>query len=159
MGMIIAIMFFQRAILIIIATLCPVIASLVTLGFIGHLRVDLDSLINTIPPLVMVIAFSDAMHMIFSIRRRLDEGDSKREAIRRAIMTIGPACALTSITTAIAMLSLTISDSALIQTFAASAAMGTIIAFFVVMSVVPAFSYLFIGDEARFREPMSPGSA
>lgn len=152
MGMIIAIMFFQRAILIIIATACPVIASLITLGIIGHLQVDLDSLINTIPPLVMVIAFSDAMHMIFSIRRRLDEGDTKHGAIRHAVLTIGPACALTSITTAIAMLSLTISDSALIQTFAASAAMGTIVAFFVVMSVVPAFSYLLIGDEARFRE-------
>jgi len=152
MGMIIAIMFFQRAILIIIATACPVIASLVTLGIVGHLQIDLDSLINTIPPLVMVIAFSDAMHMIFSIRRRLDEGDTKHVAIRHAVLTIGPACALTSITTAIAMLSLTISDSALIQTFAVAAAMGTFVAFFVVMSVVPAFSYLLIGDEARFRE-------
>jgi len=152
MGMLIAIAIFQRATLIIIATACPVIASVFTLGIVGHLKIDLDSLINTIPPLVMVIAFSDAMHMIFSIRRRLDEGDTKHGAIRHAVLTIGPACALTSITTAIAMLSLTISDSALIQTFAASAAMGTIIAFFVVMSVVPAFSYLFIGSEVRFRE-------
>jgi len=152
MGMLIAILFFQRAVLIIIATLCPIIASVVTLGVIGHLEVDLDSLINTIPPLVMVIAFSDAMHMIFSIRRRLDAGDTKYGAIRHAVLTIGPACALTSITTAIAMLSLTISDSALIQTFAASAAFGTITAFFVVMSVVPALAYLLIGNEERFRQ-------
>jgi len=152
MGMLIAILFFQRATLIMIATACPIIASVVTLGVIGHLKINLDSLINTIPPLVMVIAFSDAMHMIFSIRRRLDEGDTKRSAIRHAVLTIGPACALTSITTAIAMLSLTITDSALIRTFAASAAVGTIAAFFVVMSVVPALSYLFIGDEARFRK-------
>ncbi len=151
MGMIIAILFFQRATLIIIATLCPVIASVATLGLIGHLQVDLDSLINTIPPLVMVIAFSDAMHMIFSIRRRLDDGDTKYGAIRHAVLTIGPACALTSITTAIAMLSLTITDSALIRTFAISAALGTITAFFIVMSVVPALSYLLIGDAARFR--------
>lgn len=152
LGMIIAIVFFQRATLIIIATACPLIASLITLGIIGHLRIDLDSLINTIPPLVMVIAFSDAMHMIFAIRRRLDDGDTKHGAIRHAVLTVGPACALTSITTAIAMLSLTISDSALIQTFALCAAMGTIVAFFVVMSVVPAFGYLAIGDAARFRE-------
>ncbi len=152
MGMIIAILFFQRATLILIATACPVIASVVTLGIIGHLQIDLDSLINTIPPLVMVIAFSDAMHMIFSIRRRLDEGDTKRGAIRHAVLAVGPACALTSITTALAMLSLTITDSALIRTFAVSAAMGTVIAFFIVMSVVPALSYLFIGNEARFRE-------
>jgi len=151
MGMLIAILFFQRATLIIIATLCPIIASVVTLGVIGHLQVDLDSLINTIPPLVMVIAFSDAMHMIFSIRRRLDDGDTKHGAIRHAVLTVGPACALTSITTAIAMLSLTITDSALIRTFASAAAMGTIAAFFIVMSVVPALTYLLIGDEERFR--------
>jgi predicted RND superfamily exporter protein len=151
MGMLIAILFFQRATLILIATACPILASVVTLGVIGHLQIDLDSLINTIPPLVMVIAFSDAMHMIFSIRRRLDDGDNKRAAIRHAVLTIGPACALTSLTTAIAMLSLTITDSALIKTFAVSAALGTITAFFIVMSVVPSLSYLFIGDEERFR--------
>jgi predicted RND superfamily exporter protein len=103
LGMLIAILFFQRATLIFIATLCPIIASVITLGVIGHLQIDLDSLINTIPPLVMVIAFSDAMHMIFSVRRRLDKGDDKRAAIRHAVLTVGPACALTSITTAIAM--------------------------------------------------------
>ncbi|MFP4538811.1 MAG: efflux RND transporter permease subunit [Dichotomicrobium sp.] len=152
MGMLIAILFFQRATLIFIATLCPVIASVVTLGVIGHLQIDLDSLINTIPPLVMVIAFSDAMHMIFSIRRRLDKGDTKHGAIRHSVLTVGPACALTSITTAVAMLSLTYADSAVIETFGVCAAFGTLSAFFVVMSVVPALCYLMIGNEARFRE-------
>ncbi len=152
LGMLIAILFFQRATLILIATLCPIVASVVTLGVIGHLQIDLDSLINTIPPLVMVIAFSDAMHMIFSIRRRLDNGDTKYGAIRHAVLTVGPACALTSITTAIAMLSLTYADSAVIQTFGISAALGTMSAFFVVMAVVPSFSYLLIGNEERFRQ-------
>ncbi len=152
LGMLIAILFFQRATLIMIATLCPIVASVLTLGIIGHLRIDLDSLINTIPPLVMVIAFSDAMHMIFSIRRRLDKGDTKYGAIRHAVLSVGPACALTSITTAIAMLSLTYADSAVIQTFGISAAMGTLSAFFVVMAVVPSLSYLLIGNEQRFRE-------
>ena len=150
-GMLIAIMFFQRATLILIATLCPIIASVMTLGLIGHLQIDLDSLINTIPPLVMVIAFSDAMHMIFTIRRRLDSGDTKHGAIRHAVLTVGPACALTSITTAVAMLSLSYADSAVIQTFGVAAAMGTLSAFVVVMSVVPSLSYLVIGNEERFR--------
>jgi len=152
LGMLIAIVFFQRATLIMIATLCPVIASVMTLGIIGHLRIDLDSLINTIPPLVMVIAFSDAMHMIFTVRRRLDKGDTKYGAIRHSVLTVGPACALTSITTAVAMLSLTYADSAVIQTFGVSAALGTLSAFFVVMAVVPSLSYLLIGNEERFRQ-------
>jgi len=151
-GTLIAILFFQRATLILIATLCPVIASVITLGVIGHLRIDLDTLINTIPPLVMVIAFSDAMHMIFSIRRRLDRGDTKYGAIRHTVLTVGPACALTSITTSLAMLSLTYADSAVIQTFGMCAAFGTLSAFFVVLAVVPALSYLMIGNEEQFRE-------
>ncbi len=152
LGMLIAILFFQRATLIFIATLCPIIASIITLGVIGHLKIDLDSLINTVPPLVMVIAFSDAMHMIFSVRRRLDKGDDKHAAIRHAVLSVGPACALTSITTAIAMLSLTYADSAVIQTFGIAAALGTMSAFVVVMAVVPSLSYLLIGNEERFRQ-------
>jgi len=151
-GFLIALVFFQRASLIIIATLCPVISTVLVLGVIGHFQVDLDNLINTIPPLVMVIAFSDAMHMIFSIRRRLDEGDTKYGAIRHSVLTVGPACALTSITTSVALLSLTYADSAVIRTFGVSAAFGTLVAFFVVMSVVPSLSYLLIGDEERFRK-------
>jgi len=151
-GFLIALIFFQRASLVLVATLCPVVATIFTLGVIGHLQVNLNSLINTIPPLVMVIAFSDAMHMIFSIRRRIDTGDTKHAAIRHAVLTVGPACALTSLTTSVALLSLTYADSAMIRTFGMSAAFGTLSAFFVVMSIVPALGYLLIGNEQRFRQ-------
>ena len=150
-GMLIAFIFFQRFSLVFIATICPVVAAVVALGVLGHLQVNLDSLINTIPPLVMVIAFSDAMHMIFSIRRRLDEGSTKEEAVRISVMNIGPACVLTSITTALAMLSLVYSDSALIRTFGLSAAFATFSAFFVVVVVVPSLTMILIGDEEKFR--------
>jgi predicted RND superfamily exporter protein len=90
--------------------------------------------------------------MIFTVRRRLDKGDTKYGAIRHSVLTVGPACALTSITTAVAMLSLTYADSAVIQTFGVSAALGTLSAFFVVMAVVPSLSYLLIGNEERFRQ-------
>jgi predicted RND superfamily exporter protein len=150
-GMLIAFVFFQRFSLIFIATLCPVVAAILALGVLGHLQVNLDSLINTIPPLVMVIAFSDAMHMIFAIRRRIDEGFTRQEAVRYSVKTIGPACALTSITTALAMLCLYYSDSALIRTFGLSAAFATFSAFFVVVLIVPSLSMILIGDEDKFR--------
>lgn len=150
-GFLIALVFFQRFALVVIASLCSGVAVVWSVGALGLLGVDLNSLINTIPPLVMVIAFSDAMHMIFTIRRRVDEGDDRVTAVRHSILTIGPACALTSLTTAAAMLSLTYADSGLIRVFGLSAAFATMSAFLAVILIVPGLSVLLIGDEEKFR--------
>ncbi|MGI9405833.1 MAG: efflux RND transporter permease subunit, partial [Hyphomicrobiaceae bacterium] len=98
-----------------------------------------------------VIAFSDAMHMIFSVRRGLRHGDSKRDAVLHAIHTVGPACALTSISTSIAMLTLALTDSALIRTFGAAGSIATLLAFVAVILVVPALCMITIRDEEKFR--------
>lgn len=150
-GFFIALLFFQRLALVIIASLCAAISVVWSVGTLGLLGIELNSLINTIPPLVMVIAFSDAMHMIFTIRRRVDEGDDRFAAVKYAIAEIGPACALTSLTTAFAMLSLTYADSGLIRTFGVSAAFATMSAFVAVILIVPSLTVLLLGDEEEFR--------
>ncbi len=67
------------------------------------------------------------------------------------MLTIGPACVLTSITTTIALLSMTITDSAVIRTFGITAAMGTLAAFVAVILVIPTLSMLMIRDEKNYR--------
>ncbi len=149
-GFIINLAFFRRPLLVFIASICPVLSVVWALGILGHLDQRLTTFINVIPPLVMVIAFTDAMHMVFAIRRRMRDGMTRFEASRHAIKTIGPACVLTSLTTAIAMVSMGYTDSGLIRTFGLSAALSTLLAFVAVITVVPILTLLLIRDEEKF---------
>ncbi len=150
-GVVICTLFFRRLSLVFIATVCPLVAVAWAFGLLGFMGQKLNTFINVIPPLVMVIAFSDAMHMVFAVRRRLQEGDDAWHAAHHAVRTVGPACVLTSLTTSIAMLSLTIADSALIRSFGFAGALATMLAFFAVIAIVPVASVLMIRDADKFR--------
>ena len=84
--------------------------------------------------------------MVLAILHDLREGKSKQIAIKNAVLSIGPACVLTSLTTTIALLTMTITDSAVIRTFGITAGMGTIAAFIAVILVIPTMSMLMIKD-------------
>ena len=150
-GFLICLAFFRRLSLVIIASLCPVISVVLALGLLGLAGQKLNTFINVIPTLVMVIAFSDAMHMVFSVRRQLREGGTAGEAARHAVRVIGPACVLTSLTTSLALLSLVLTDSALIRDFGFASAFATLLAFVSVILVVPALSVLWFHDGEAFR--------
>ena len=149
-GLFVSLAFFRRLKLVMITSLCPAISVLWALGLLGWFGLKLNTFINVIPPLVMVIAFTNAMHMVFSIRRRLKEGADRYDAVGHAITTIGPACVLTSMTTAIAFLSLTLTDSGLIRTFGTAAAISTFMAFISVIVLVPVLVLLLYKDKSEF---------
>lgn len=149
-GMMICFAFFRRVKLVFITSLCPAIAVLWAMGLLGWTGLQLNTFINVIPPLVMVIAFTDAMHMVFSIRRRLGQGDDRFAAVRHAILTVGPACVLTSITTSIAFMSLVLTDSVMIRTFGIAAALATLLAFVTVIVLLPILVILLFRDEKEF---------
>ena len=73
----------------------PLIAILLSLGALGWLDFRLNMFLNVMTPLIMVISFSDCMQLTFAARDRLLAGEDKREAIRKAILVVGPACVLT----------------------------------------------------------------
>lgn len=149
-GMLINFAFFRRVGLVFITSLCPAVAVLWAMGLLGWTGLQLNTFINVIPPLVMVISFTDAMHMVFSIRRRLGQGEDRFAATRNAILTVGPACVLTSITTSIAFLSLTLTDSVMIRTFGIAAALATLLAFVTVIVLLPILVVLLFRDEKEF---------
>jgi uncharacterized protein len=151
-GVFISLFFFRRPTLVLISSICPAFAVLWIMGVLGHIGQPINTFINVLPPLIMVITLSDAMHMVFSILKGLRAGQSKVEAIKEAILTVGPACVLTSLTTTIALLSMAITDSADIRGFALAAAGGTFLAFFAVITLVPTLSMLLIHDEASYVE-------
>jgi uncharacterized protein len=149
-GCVVAILFFRRVSFMIIAAGPPLIAILLALGTLGWLDFRLNMFLNVMTPLIMVISFSDSMQLTFFARDRLLHGDSKFEAMREAILVVGPACVLTHATAGISFVALLFSDSSLIRTFGEAGLTATIIAFVAVLMLVPLFGVLFIRKEDQF---------
>ena len=95
LGCVVAALFFRRASLMIIAAAPPLMAILFTLGVFGWTGIRLNTFLNVMTPLIMVISFSDSMQLTFAARDRLAAGDDKRTAFATAIRVVGPACVLT----------------------------------------------------------------
>jgi len=149
-GCVVAILFFRRISFMVIAAGPPLIAILIALGTLGWLDFRLNMFLNVMTPLIMVISFSDSMQLTFFARDRLLHGDSKFEAMRKAILVVGPACVLTHATAGISFVALLFSDSNLIRTFGEAGLTATIIAFVAVLMLVPLFGVLFIRKEDQF---------
>jgi predicted RND superfamily exporter protein len=101
-GLVIALFLFRDAKLVLIATLCPVIANFWAFGLFGLINFPMSFFTNAIPPLVLVISFAEAMHLTYGIRRHLRAGKGLSDSVRETIAVVGPGCVLTTVTTATA---------------------------------------------------------
>jgi predicted RND superfamily exporter protein len=147
-GCLIAILFFRRVSFMIIAAGPPLLAILFALGALGWLDFRLNMFLNVMTPLIMVISFSDSMQLTFAARDRILAGQSKLEALRNAILIVGPACVLTHATAALSFTALLFSTSDLIRTFGEAGLVATLIALFTVLLVLPLLGMLLLGHEA-----------
>lgn len=147
-GCVIAILFFRRVSFMIMAAAPPLVAILLSLGFLGWLDYRLNMFLNVMTPLIMVISFSDSMQLTFAVRDRLVAGQNKFEAIRNAILVVGPACVLTHATAALSFIALQFSSSDLIRTFGEAGLIATIIALVAVLTLMPLLGVLLIRQEA-----------
>jgi predicted RND superfamily exporter protein len=158
-GATIAVIFFRRLSLMLVAALPPVLAVLWSLGLLGWLDFRLNLFLNVMTPLVMVMGFSDSMQMVSAIRIRLREGDSRFEAVRFAVRIVGPACVLAHGTALLSFGALLFSQSGLIHTFGLAGGLSTIISFVAVILVLPVLGLLFIRNEASLARASAPADA
>ncbi len=149
-GCLIAIIFFRRLSFMIIAAAPPLIAILLAQGALGWLDFKLNTFLNVMTPLIMVISFSDSMQLTFAARDRLISGESKRDAFRNAILVVGPACVLTHATAAFSFIALLFSSSDMIRNFGEAGIISTVIALFTVITVLPLLGVLLVRREAAF---------
>ena len=155
-GAIIAVIFFKRVSLMLLAALPPVLAVLWSLGLLGWLGFKLNLFLNVMTPLVMVMGFADSMQMVSAIRIRLREGDTKGEAVRFAVRVVGPACVLAHGTALLSFGALLFSQSALIRTFGMAGALAVCISFVAVILVLPLMGLFLIRNEAKLAKDRSP---
>jgi hypothetical protein len=144
LGTFLAWLFFGRWQYVILAGI-PVWAAMIwLLGFMWLFGQQVNVLTNIVPTLVMVIAFSDTLHLLFAIRRNLPGEPTTRDAVVLAVRNVGPACVLTSLTTAIALSSLALLPQPFVGQFGILAALGTVIAYVATMASLPAAAVLML---------------
>ncbi|MEZ6070376.1 MAG: efflux RND transporter permease subunit [Pirellulales bacterium] len=140
-----AVVLFRRLAAVVIVAAAPWLGTYWTLGAMGLVGEKIN-LINTVmPTLVMVVGFTDAVHLMFDIRHSLASGDSPLDASRSALRHLGTACALTSLTTAIGFSSLAVARVGVIQRFGLTCAAGAVFAFIAVITVVPLLASTWLG--------------
>jgi predicted RND superfamily exporter protein len=155
-GATIAVIFFRRVSLMLLAALPPVLAVLWSLGLLGWLGFRLNLFLNVMTPLVMVMGFADSMQMVSAIRIRLREGDTKAEAVRFAVRVVGPACVLAHGTALLSFGALLFSQSGLIRTFGMAGGLAVCISFVAVILVLPPLGVLLIRNEGKLARDRSP---
>jgi len=158
-GAVIAMIFFRRISLMLVAALPPVLAVTWSLGLLGFMGVKLNLFLNVMTPLIMVMGFADSMQMVSAIRIRLREGDTRWQAVRFAVAVVGPACVLAHGTALVAFLALLFSDSGLIRTFGMAGSLAVVISYVAVILVLPLLGVLLIRNEQTLARERSPGDS
>jgi predicted RND superfamily exporter protein len=155
-GATIAVIFFKRVSLMLLAAAPPMLAVLWSLGLLGGLGFRLNLFLNVMTPLVMVMGFADSMQMVSAIRIRLREGDSKAQAVEFAVRVVGPACVLAHGTALLSFMALLISQSGLIRTFGLAGALATGISFVAVILVLPLLGLILVRKEGTLSRDRAP---
>lgn len=143
--------FFRRWAYVAMAGVPATVAVLWLSGGMSIVGQEVNVLTNIIPVLVVVIVFSDALHLLFGVRHNIADGMTLDDAIAQSVHEVGPACVLTSVTTTLAMLSLTLVPHEFISRFGLTAALGTAIAYCATIALVPAMCALFLKRTPRKR--------
>lgn len=155
-GALISAALFRNLRAVIIAVAGPMTGALWSLGALGVIGQQVDTLTSVLPTLVIVIGFTDSVHLVYHLRQRRLAGASPREAAHSAVAIVGGACALTSLTTAIGFGSLILAELAIIRNFGLACACGVVLSFVAVVTITPLLASTRIGARV-VREPKGGG--
>ena len=109
-----------------------------TLGAAGLAGQSITVVTNIIPVLTIVISFTNSMHLVHSLRESETSAvASVAEAIHKTILRVGPACALTGLTTAAAFVSLSLTGYGALTELAWFGAAAALISFLAIILVFP----------------------
>jgi len=157
LGFLIGWFVFRRLGPILITSCASIVAGTWALGCFHLAGQSINILNSALPLLIMVIALTDAAHLMIDILRSRHAGMSVREAAHAALRHLGVPCALTSLTTAIGFGSLALSRVDVIKNFGILFAMAVGLSFLVVLTSIPSLSILFLRAGPKTGFDSTPG--
>ena len=104
-----------------------------TMGSLGWLGMPLNIVNNVITPLVLVIGFAEAVHILFVFGQKLGNGTPQHRAVLETLRQLFLPCSLAALTTAIGFGSLWFAEDIALQEFAVVAVGGSSLMFLVVL--------------------------
>jgi predicted RND superfamily exporter protein len=135
-GWIVGLLIFSDIRAVLITNLVAPAAMIWTAGVYGAIGVPLDSATVILPLLAAIIAFADAVHIVVPLQHRIQSGQAIRDALSGVIGDVGPATALTSMTTAVAFGSLAFAGGGLVN-MAIMGVVAVVLAWVSVMTLCP----------------------
>lgn len=108
---ILAFVLFRQPVAMFLCALPSLLAIGWFLGGVGLTGTSLNFLTNILPALLIVIIFADTLHLYLKWQKLSEKSQDRLESMKQAIRDVGPACALSSVTTAAALLSLCLSGN------------------------------------------------
>ena len=126
-----------------ISTGVALIAVIWTMGFSVLLEPKVSVLSSMIPAVILVIAFSDVIHLCSAYLLELGAGRSKLDAVLEAGSEVGAACLLTSVTTFFGFVSLSLIPTPAFRHLGVVFGFGVAVALVIAVTFVPIlFSFL-----------------
>jgi predicted RND superfamily exporter protein len=146
---------FRRPAAVAIAGAGPVLGLFWTMGLLGWTGQPMTPITSIVPPLVLVIGFTDSIHMVFEMRCALAAGATRFEAALEAVHHLWKPCGFTAATTAFGFGSLMMTDLEAIRSFGAACAVGAACTYLAVMIFTPLLATTRLAErmvDARTRE-------
>ena len=126
LGTLVAAIALQSLVLAMLVSFSATTGLLWVLGAMGFAGIPINVVTVALPVLILVLSFSDALHLTFETRRQALAADPN--PVAQSVRRVGPACILASVTTAIAFVALTFSPSALVTELGRTGAAAAVIA-------------------------------
>lgn len=128
---------FRQAWPVMITMLVAFIAVIWTSGFALLLDPKVNLFMSIVPIIILVISFSDVIHLCSAYLLELGTGKSKAEAILATGGDVGAACLFTSVTTFIGFASLAFVPSPVMRQFGLVLAFGVAATLLIALTLVP----------------------
>lgn len=136
-GTAIAFYIFRSFLAAFLCAIPPALTALWCFGAFSLAGIEINYLTTVLPTLALILAFADGIFLYFRWQTLSAGNEDLNANLTEAISKVGPASALTSITTAIAFLSFAYAESEALNEFAWLGACAVSLAFFAVIVALP----------------------
>lgn len=125
-----------------LAVAVSLLAVVWTAGFAVLLDPEISIMMALVPSVILIVGFSDVVHLVSAYLIELGEGKDKDAALLAAGVDVGRACLFTSLTTFVGFVSMSFVPTPVFRLTGLVMGFGVAIALLIAMTVVPiVFSY------------------
>ena len=120
-----------------LAIVVAMAAVVLTVGFLVAIEPKLHVLLSLAPPVILVVAFSDLVHLCSAYLQELERGQARDDAIQAVTAEVGRACLVTSATTFVGFMSLALVPDPSTRTMGLSMGFGVAVALLLAVTLTP----------------------